>query len=197
MKRQKGKRSMNGSYQITEWVKDRIRPHIPEGGLCIDATMGKGNDTLFLCETVGKEGRVIAFDIQAHALEETRKRLKRKLPFCNYELIWRSHETMAEYALPETVDCIVFNLGYLPTGDHHIATRAASTLQAIRSGLTLLKRGGVMSICIYSGGDSGFEERDAVLGFLKELDSKQYLVMVTEYYNRPNNPPIPAFVVKL
>ena len=52
-------------------------------------------------------------------------------------------------------------------------------------------------VCIYSGGDSGFEERDAVLAYLKELDPRKYLVIVSEYYNRPKNPPIPVLVVKL
>ena len=54
-----------------------------------------------------------------------------------------------------------------------------------------------MSVCIYSGGDSGFEEKDAVLGWMKGLDPKNYLVLVTEYYNRPNHPPIPALIIRL
>ena len=54
-----------------------------------------------------------------------------------------------------------------------------------------------MSLCIYSGGDSGFDERDAILFWLKELDSRKYLVIKSDYYNRPNNPPIPVLVVKL
>ena len=54
-----------------------------------------------------------------------------------------------------------------------------------------------MSLCIYSGGDSGFEERDAILDYLKTLDSKHYLVILSEYYNRPNHPPIPVLIVKL
>ena len=34
------------------------------------------------------------------------------------------------------------------------------------------------SFGIYSGGDSGFEERDGVLDYLKGLDSKKYLVVL-------------------
>ena len=62
--------------------------------------------------------------------------------------------------------------------------------------LTLLKKGGMISLCIYSGGDSGFEERDQILDWLKNLDSHQYLVIKSDYYNRPNNPPIPVLVIK-
>ena len=54
-----------------------------------------------------------------------------------------------------------------------------------------------MSLCIYSGGDSGFEERDAVLQYLKTLDPKKYLVIVNEFYNMPHHPPIPVFLIKL
>ena len=104
---------------------------------------------------------------------------------------------MSRYAEEGSVSCILFNLGYLPGGDHGLATKAESTLRAMESGLRLLKRGGVMSVCIYSGGDSGFEERDQVLAWLKDLDSHRFLVLVTEYYNRPQNPPIPVLVVKV
>ena len=39
--------------------------HISEGAFCIDATAGKGRDTLFLCGLVGESGRVLAMDIQS------------------------------------------------------------------------------------------------------------------------------------
>ena len=71
---------------------------------------------------------------------------------------------MTQYADAGTIDCIVFNLGYLPGGDHRLATKPASTLRALEQSLPLLKKGGMVSLCIYSGGDTGFEERDAVPG---------------------------------
>ena len=85
----------------------------------------------------------------------------------------------------------------MPAGDHSIATKPETTIEALRQSLALLKPGGLISLCIYSGGDSGFEEKDAVLAYLRNLDSGDYLVLVTEYYNRPNNPPIPAAVVRI
>lgn len=183
-------------YQITSWCRHLIREHVHSGSFCIDATMGNGNDTSLLCELAGRQGRVIAFDIQPQAIEHTRKRLEEQSVDCPYELILDSHSNMSNYAASNTADCIVFNLGYLPGGDHSIATHAETTIQALEQGLSLLRKNGLMSVCIYSGGDSGFDERDAVLRWLKTLDSKKFLVLVTQYYNRPNNPPIPVAIIK-
>ena len=54
-----------------------------------------------------------------------------------------------------------------------------------------------MTICIYSGGDTGFQERDAMLSFIRQLDPHKYLVWTVKYVNRPNNPPIPVLIIKL
>ena len=54
-----------------------------------------------------------------------------------------------------------------------------------------------MTICVYSGGDSGFEEKDAVLSFVKGLNPREYLVIQSEYVNRPNHPPVPVLIIKL
>lgn len=54
-----------------------------------------------------------------------------------------------------------------------------------------------MSLCIYSGGDTGYGERDVLLPFLRELDEREYLVIRCEYMNRRKDPPLPVLVVKL
>ena len=159
--------------------------------------MGNGNDTVLLSRLVGEAGRVVAFDIQQMALDNTSEKLKKEGCPENYELVLDSHEVMGEYAKENTVSCITFNLGYLPGGDHAKATKGESSIRAIETGLGLLKKKGLMTVCIYSGGDSGFEEKDAVLAYLKNLDAKKYLVIISEYVNRPNNPPIPVLIVKL
>lgn len=185
------------SYQITEWIHSFLEDHVKPGDLCIDATMGNGNDTALLSKLAEDTGRVIAFDIQREALEHTgEKLLLEKCPE-NYELVLASHERMGEYAKENSVSCITFNLGYLPGGDHALSTRADSSIRAIETGLGLLKKRGLMTVCIYSGGDSGFEEKEAVLSYIKGLDPKRYLVIVSEYANRPNHPPVPVLIIKL
>ena len=182
--------------QITQWCQAIIESQAVKEGLYIDATMGKGGDTAFLCRLAGENGHVLAFDVQEEALHLTKERLTKEELADRAELYLCGHEHMAEYAGEETVDVICFNFGYLPGGDHKVATHAETSMQAILQGLKLLKRGGMMSLCIYSGGDTGFEEKDAIMNLLRTLPSREYTVIVNEYYNRKNNPPMPVFIFK-
>lgn len=166
-----------------------------------------------------ESGSVIAFDVQELALTNTRDKLA-KHGFTSETivapdnetkdsaiqnsdksnattLILDSHANILNYVKEESAQAVVFNLGYLPGGDHSKATHAESTIPAIEAALKAIKRGGVISICIYSGGDSGFEEKNQVLEYLKTLDQRKYLVVKNDFYNKPNNPPIPVFIVKL
>lgn len=185
------------NYQITNWCHKAIRDQVKPGDFCIDATAGKGNDTQLLCSLVGDTGRVLAFDIQEAAVEATSMRLYENGYDHIGSVILDSHANLSLYAAPESVSCIVFNFGYLPGGDHSLCTHADTSIQAIETGLNLLKKDGMMSLCIYSGGDTGFEEKDAILNYMQELDSKKYVVIMSTYFNRPNNPPIPVFIYKV
>lgn len=184
------------SYQITEWCHELFKGQVVCGGNYVDATMGNGHDTLFLCGLSGDTGHVTAFDIQQQALEATQTLLAKSGMQDRARLILDSHENMDRYIEPGTQDGICFNFGYLPGGDHKFATRADTSVAAVEKGLNLLKAGGVMSLCIYSGGDTGFEEKDAILEYIKNLDDRKYVVIVSTYYNRKNNPPIPALIIK-
>lgn len=175
-----------------EFVRRYVRP----GGLCIDATAGRGGDTALLCSLVGEQGRVIAFDIQQDAVDSTRALLRERGYENIGEVVLDSHANMENYAEPDSVDCITFNLGWLPGGDHSIFTHAQSSIAAIEAGLRLLRPGGGMSVCIYYGRDCGFAERDALLDYLPTLDHRKYTVLTTQFSNRPNNPPIPVFIMR-
>ena len=173
-----------------------IRQKVSQGAFCIDATAGKGKDTALLAELVGDTGKVIAMDIQAEALASTKALLEKKSLSERVQLVLDSHANMNAYAAEGSVDCIVFNLGYLPGGDHSIATHAESTIQALEQSLRLLKPFGIIAMAIYHGGDTGFQERDAVLDWLKGVDHKQYTVLVADFYNRPNHPPLAVCIVR-
>ena len=187
---------MKNRFQITEFCHHFLEDYIKEGDVCIDATAGNGNDTEFLCQRVGSSGKVYAFDIQEMAIEHTRKRLEETGLIERTRLILDGHETMSKY-VKEEASVIVFNFGYLPGGDHSIATKTSTSLVGVEQALDLLKVGGVMNLCIYSGKDTGYEEKEALLSYLKELDSKRWLVIVSSYFNRKNDPPLPVFVIRL
>ncbi len=185
------------NIKITDWCASFLKLQVREGDLCIDATMGNGRDTLLLSRLAGKKGKVLAFDVQEIALKNTEAYLESEGAPDNTTLLLDSHENMGRYAFPETVRCIVFNFGYLPGGDHALSTKPASSLRALEEALKLLQKEGMLSLCIYSGGDSGFEERKAILSWLKSLDPRRYLVIYSEFYNRPNHPPIPVLVIRI
>lgn len=175
-------------------VHETIRKFVGAGDVVIDATAGRGYDTSFLCSLVGDSGKVISFDVQKDAVDSTENLLKSRGQTADVHL--ESHENMTKYADRDSVSCIVFNLGYLPSGDHSVFTHAESTIKAIEGGLGLLKKGGLMCVSVYYGGDSGYEERDALLPYLKTLDSSKYQVLKLDFYNWTNDPPLPVFIIK-
>ena len=54
-----------------------------------------------------------------------------------------------------------------------------------------------MCVSIYHGGATGYEERDALLEWLKELDTEKYQVLVVRFHNWKKDPPIPVIIMKL
>ncbi len=174
---------------ITEFY---ISHYISEGDTVVDATAGNGNDTLKLSSAVGKDGKVYAFDIQSSALENTRNKLTHA-GMSNFALIQSCHSLMDNY-ITTPVKAVIFNLGYLPGGDHNIHTNGDTTIEAINKSLSLLSKTGFVSVCIYYGKNSGTHEKEKVLAFLKTLDSKRYTVLLYDFFNRPNNPPLVAII---
>lgn len=175
---------------ITEYFITKIKP----GDIAIDATAGNGNDTLKLCKAVAHSGKVYAFDIQPAALKETENKLIEN-NISNAKLILDSHSNMDLY-ITEKASAIIFNLGYLPGGDHSICTHADTSIEAIKKSLELLTDDGFVSITVYYGKNSGTHEKDAVMAYLKGIDYKRYTVTVHDFYNRPNNPPITVIITK-
>ena len=185
-------RGINALSLAHKFIKENVKP----GDFCIDATAGRGKDTAFLCSLAGETGRVVALDIQQDAVESTQRLLEEKGFTQTASVFLDSHANIKAYAAPESVDCIVFNFGWLPGGSHDIFTAADTSIEAIKCGLELLKPGGVMSLCIYYGRNNGYGERDAILEYLKTLDYSLYTVIVHNFWNRVNDPAIPVFIIK-
>lgn len=168
---------------------------IMPGDTVIDATMGNGHDTLFLSKLVGENGKVYAFDIQEDAVKSTATLLERE-NVNNAELILDGHQNMGKYVQGE-VAAVMFNLGYLPGGDHSLGTVADTTISALESAMKLIKKHGIITVGVYYGGDSGFDEKNSVMEYIEKIDFKKFTVLTLDYKNRPNCPPISVIIEKM
>ena len=171
----------------TELAMSIAKQYIRPNGLVIDATCGNGHDTLALAKAIwpaeptGRAtgtgaARLLAFDVQKAAIENTRTALVEagfgsQLESGQIVLIQDDHANMAKHidvlfgwsadGHANTADCttetmtgaslIVFNLGYLPGGDKQVTTESDSTLSAVEAALDLLNKDGLICITMYSG----------------------------------------------
>lgn len=177
------------AVQLSHVMLQSLCPH---PGLAIDATCGNGHDTLFLC---GIADRVIGLDIQPQAVENTNVRLA-KAGCTNGKAILENHANLSRLAEPGTVDCIMFNFGWLPGAEHHTYSTDSTSIPALEIALALLRRGGVLSAVLYSGKVIGSSEKQAILAWLRELPLTQYTVIVCDYANYADTAPLPCFIIK-
>jgi hypothetical protein len=144
----------------------------------VDATLGNGYDSDFL-NSIFEE--VYAFEIQKSAVDNyAMKNTKVKL-------IHDSHEFLMKYVNKE-IDCIMYNLGFLPGGDKTITTNYETTLSSLRQGLELIRSGGLITVALYSGHPQGEEEALQVLKFVSDLPKNTFGVLQHSFLNRNNAP---------
>jgi tRNA1(Val) A37 N6-methylase TrmN6 len=161
---------------------------LKQGDIAVDATMGNGHDTMFLSNIVGDSGKVYAFDIQKSAIENTKEILEKSNAIKNVVLINDGHENIDKY-IDEDVKLIMFNLGYLPKGDHSITTKWQTTLTALKKSLNLIEKNGVVILVIYYGHFEGKKEKEKIEEFTQKLDQKKFNVLKMHFINQINNPP--------
>lgn len=163
-----------------------METYIKKGSRVIDATAGNGNDTLFLCQLVGDEGKIFGFDIQQTAIDRAKEKLVDQK--ADVTLICDGHQNMCDY-VKDPVDFIGFNLGFLPAGDRAVTTLCETTKSAVMAALSLLKVGGVCCICAYPGHDEGNRELAMLDELLSQLDCKSYAVVHYRLVNANGRPP--------
>ena len=169
--------------------------YIDNGDTIIDATCGAGQDTVALAKAAGEDGCVYAFDIQEEAVRRTEERL-REQGISNAHIIKKSFASMNGYVSDGSASAVVFNLGYLPGGDHGITTTADETFEGLACALRALRTGGILTVVMYDGHDEGREEKQRVMEWAEALDPKQYHAAYVSMLNQQNHPPEILWVTK-
>ncbi|MBZ6526163.1 class I SAM-dependent methyltransferase [Aerococcaceae bacterium DSM 111021] len=161
-------------------------------GLFIDATLGNGHDSAFILSLKDFTGTLIGFDIQEIAIQNSISRINslNNPTKATYKLLLESHEHVAKYINEEPIQGAIFNLGYLPGGDHTLTTVFSSTYKSMQDILLNLALHGQIILVIYSGHESGMVEKNNLTEVLKNLPQEKYQVLSYQFINQINNPPM-------
>lgn len=181
--------------RTTELAMSVTLTYIKPGDTVVDATCGTGQDTVVLARAAGEKGSVYAFDIQKNAHLLTEARLKSH-GLTNVHLVMQSFVSMDEHIPERSASAVVFNLGYLPGGDHSITTTADTTLEGLECALRTIRAGGIVTVVMYDGHEKGAEEKKAVLEWAEKLDQSRYHAAYVSLLNQKNSPPEILWITK-
>lgn len=175
-------------YKIVDFAKVLMKDFITsinkDNITCVDATLGNGNDSLYLSQLVNDKGHIYAYDIQEQALLNSQALFKQQ-NVNNITMKLLSHEFIEE----ANIDLAIFNLGYLPGFDKTIKTTKETSLKALINLLPKMNKDNMLIIiCLYIGHQEGMEESILIDDFVKNLSPSEYLVSKYQNYNRPTSP---------
>lgn len=176
---------------FTVEAQNKIRSHIESVGtsapiVALDGTAGNGFDTCFLAELVGKEGHVVAMDLQEDAVQITRNKLESLGWLERVDCIRDCHSNALRYLQPHCSNGLhvaMFNLGYLPLGNKEIITRRETTIAALNAAFGVLVENGILSVLSYPGHTGGSDEHVAVEAWIEKVKKHARI----ESYRDENN----------
>lgn len=188
---------LRGGARTTSAARAAWHALLPPDSLAVDATAGRGNDTVTLARLVGSGGRVIALDASAEAVTATRATVAAAAGpgLAPVDVVCACHSTLADvlatHAPLHRPLAVVFNLGWLPGAPDAkgaTATSPTTTLAALAAARDAVDVGGFISVCSYVGHDGGAEEAAAVRGALAGLPADEWIVVESAVLNRPTAP---------
>jgi hypothetical protein len=197
-----GLRTGRGATSVLAYAHKLVGERVRSGDIVVDATIGNGVDTCELAKLVGPVGFVYGFDVQPAAIQRTTERLQaeavpHETACC---LICAGHERMSEFIEEKhrgRLAAVMFNLGYLPGGEHaDVITTATTTIAALESSLAMLRLGGIVTIVLYPGHDGGDSEAEAIEAWASLLSGRDYDVISYRMLNRRSAPPYLLALVK-
>lgn len=166
-----------------------LTPILSTARCVVDATAGNGHDTVFLATHTPADCRVYAFDVQQDALDSTLRLTEEVGVADKVESVLDSHANIDRYIKGE-IDAAMFNLGYLPSGDHSLTTCADTTMAAIDKIVRRLSVGGAVTIVSYSGHEAGAAEQKRLWQELRQLPVRYYTVSAFQMINHKETAPM-------
>lgn len=172
---------------------------LKEAHVIVDATAGNGHDLLYMATHCAPGASLWGFDIQNDALQNSKDLLNKECHRADItiSLVQGSHDDLLEQTPwpQQGIDLLIFNLGYLPGGNHDCMTRSDTTVKALETGLSKLSAHGLITVVAYPGTAEGQAEMEAVEAYLQTIPQKQYDVSTWQPLNQANHPPI-LFLIK-
>ena len=186
---------LSNSIQIAHTL---LKTALDNAHIVIDATAGNGNDTLFLAQNAKRSTKIYAFDIQTEALYHAKEKMNK---FCRrsdieVNFMHASHDDVEKY-VNDNIDLAVFNLGYLPGGNHAVTTKCETTLKALKIMLEKLRPNGHIAVVVYPGHEEGLKESQLIKDFAASLAKKYFTVGWYQMINHNNNAPALCWIEKV
>lgn len=150
---------------------------VQPGDWVVDATCGNGKDCFYLAHLVGPSGGVIALDIQPKAIRKSQEVCQE--PWVHF--FCQSHEVFPSLVEERCVKLVVYNLGYLPGGDHAFTTMAETTIKSVKRALHFLQVNGIISITCYPGHCEGERELSVLRLWIHSLSPEEVSVAHTKW----------------
>lgn len=189
---------MLNALRYSQHLLKQLVEQFPEGHF-IDATVGNGNDLRSILSHPSFKGKAYGFDIQTDALSITYDLLESHSEHLNghYQLILDSHANIADHFTEDfPLHGAIFNLGYLPGGDHSITTCYDSTITALEQITHRLVKRGQVILVIYSGHPTGKIEKNALLEELSSWPQESFQILQYNFINQRNSPPMTLVIEK-
>lgn len=158
--------------RVTKRAHELLASKVKAEAKVFDATVGWGNDTLWMAQRVGPQGRVWGVDCQEKALAHTRARLAELGRGAGVEL-WRGeHQEIEQWVKGPpllSLDAAILNLGYLPGADESICTQLSQTKTLLAWLFPRFAKGAKMVCCVYPGHDRGRLEAQWIEAFADQV----------------------------
>lgn len=184
------------TFSPTKMAQYLLQFKLPFAKFIVDATTGNGKDTLFLAKNSSHHAEILAVDIQMEAIYKAKALLGKEGCQEKVLFIHDDHSNIEKY-ISSSIDIAVFNLGYLPGGNHSVSTVEKSTMIALRCVVKHLSVGGLVTVIAYPGHAQGELECHTLRSYLTQLPSAVYNIGEWKLLNHSTKAPILYVIEKI